>query len=76
MAKDDYSCVMRVLLENFSENIRDQIPEGFQGENYNYRQETQEKEEEKLRDAVIKKQKGLFYYKFLFIYLRKNIIEF
>ncbi|CAF0895845.1 unnamed protein product [Rotaria sp. Silwood1] len=57
LAKDDYSCVMRVLMENFSENIRDQIPEGFQSEQYHYRQEEQEKEEEKLRAAVIKKQK-------------------
>ncbi|CAF2545662.1 unnamed protein product [Rotaria sp. Silwood2] len=57
LAKDDYSCVMRVLMENFSENIRDQIPEGFQNEQYRYRQEAQEKEEEKLRAAVIKKQK-------------------
>ncbi|CAF3584298.1 unnamed protein product [Rotaria socialis] len=27
LAKDGYSCVMRILMENFSENIRYQIPE-------------------------------------------------
>ena len=47
-------------MENFSENIRDQIPEGFQHEHYHYRQEEQEQEEEQLRNAVIKKQKGFY----------------
>ncbi len=59
LAKDDYSCVMKVLLENFTENIRDQIPETDQIEQYHYRQEEQEQEEEALRNAVIKIQQGL-----------------
>ncbi len=50
---------MKVLMENFTENIRDQIPETVQIENYHYRQEEQEQEEEALRNAVIKRQKGL-----------------
>lgn len=50
---------MKVLLENFTENIRDQLLESDQMEHYHYREEEQEKEEEALRDAVIKKQKGL-----------------
>ncbi len=50
---------MKVLMENFTENIRDQIPESDQLEQYHYRQEEQEKEEEALRNAVIKRQKGL-----------------
>ncbi|CAF4199282.1 unnamed protein product, partial [Adineta steineri] len=37
-------------------NIRDQIPETAQLEQYHYRQEEQEKEEEALRNAVIKRQ--------------------
>ncbi len=45
-------------MENFTENIRDQIPETDQLEQYHYRQEEQEKEEEALRNAVIKKQQG------------------
>ncbi len=49
---------MKVLMENFTENIRDQIPETDQLEQYHYRQEEQEKEEEALRNAVIKKQQG------------------
>ena len=49
---------MKVLLENFSENIRDQLLETDQLEQYHYRQEEQEKEEEALRDAVIEKQKS------------------
>ena len=49
---------MKVLLENFSENIRDQLLENDQLEQYHYRQEEQEKEEEALRDAVIQQQKG------------------
>ncbi len=51
---------MKVLMENFTENIRDQIPESDQLEQYHYRQEEQEKEEEALRNAVIKKQQGFF----------------
>ena len=47
-------------MENFSENIRDQIPESFKNDEYRYRQREQEQEEEQLRNAVIKKQKGLF----------------
>jgi hypothetical protein len=50
---------MKVLMENFTENIRDQIPETVQLEQYHYRQEEQEKEEEALRNAVIKRQQGL-----------------
>lgn len=50
---------MKVLLENFSENIRDELLENEQLDQYHYRQEEQEKEEEALRDAVIQKQKGL-----------------
>jgi hypothetical protein len=49
---------MKVLMENFTENIRDQIPETDQIENYHYRQQEQEKEEEALRNAVIKRQQG------------------
>jgi hypothetical protein len=49
---------MKVLMENFSENIRDQIPETDQLEQFHYEQEAQEKEEDKLRNAVIEKQKG------------------
>ncbi|UJR10669.1 hypothetical protein I4U23_014864 [Adineta vaga] len=59
LAKDDYSCVMKVLMENFSENIRDQIQDSIQNENYRYTQEKQEKEEDELKNAVIKKQKEL-----------------
>jgi hypothetical protein len=50
---------MKVLMENFTENIRDQISETAQLEQYHYRQEEQEQEEEALRNAVIKRQKGL-----------------
>lgn len=59
MAKDDYVCVMAVLTENFSENLKDLIQESSENERFHYRQEEQEKEEEKLREAVIEKQKGL-----------------
>ena len=45
-------------MENFSENIRDQIPEGRKNDQFYYRQEEQEKEEDEMRNAVIKKQKG------------------
>ena len=58
MAKDDYSCVMKVLMENFSENVRDEMQDNIQNENYRYIQEKQEKEEDALKNAVIKKQKG------------------
>lgn len=49
---------MKVLMENFTENIRDQIPETAELEHYHYRQEEQEKQEEALRNAVIKRQIG------------------
>jgi hypothetical protein len=49
---------MKVLMENFSENIRDQIPDTEQLEQYHYLEEEQEKEEDELRNAVIKKQIG------------------
>ena len=53
---------MKVLLENFAENIRDQIPEGLQNEQFRYRQEEQEKEEDELRrNAVIKQQKRAYF---------------
>ena len=48
-------------MENFSENIRDQIPEGRKNDQFYYRQEEQEKEEDEMRNAVIKKQKGTSY---------------
>ena len=51
---------MKVLMENFSENIRDQMPENVQNENYRYIQEKQEKEDDELKNAVIKQQKGRF----------------
>lgn len=49
---------MKVLMENFAENIRDQIPETDALEHFHYRQEEQEKEEEAIRNAVIKRQRG------------------
>ena len=49
---------MKVLMENFSENVRDEIQDNIQNENYRYIQEKQEKEEDELKNAVIKKQKG------------------
>jgi hypothetical protein len=51
---------MKVLMENFSENIRDQIPENFQGEGYTYNIKEQEKNENELKKLVIDKQKGLW----------------
>ncbi|UJR35157.1 hypothetical protein I4U23_027926 [Adineta vaga] len=60
LAKSDYSCVMKVLMENFTENIRDQISETAQLEQYHYREEQQEKEEEALRNAVIKRQQDAY----------------
>ncbi len=42
-------------MENFSENIRDQISDI---EQFHYRQQEQEKEENKLIDDVRKRQKG------------------
>ncbi|CAF0945953.1 unnamed protein product [Adineta ricciae] len=59
LAKDDYSCVMKVLMENFSENVRDEMQDNTQNENYRYIQDKQEKEEDALKNAVIKKQKEL-----------------
>jgi hypothetical protein len=49
---------MKVLLENFAENIRDQLSESDQLEHYDYKQKEQEKQEDELRNAVIKKQQG------------------
>ena len=49
---------MKVLMENFSENVRDEMQDNIQNENYRYIQEKQEKEEDALKNAVIKKQKG------------------
>ncbi len=46
-------------MENFSENLRDQIPDSEQLEQYRYKQEEQEKEEDELRNAAIQQQKGL-----------------
>ncbi|CAF0751812.1 unnamed protein product [Rotaria sordida] len=57
LAKGDYTCIMKVLMENFTENIRSQILENDQIEKYHYREEEREKEEEALRDAVIKRHK-------------------
>ncbi|CAF5064312.1 unnamed protein product, partial [Rotaria sp. Silwood1] len=57
LTNDDYTSVMKVLMENFSENIRDQIPEGFQSDQFHYKQAEQEKQEDQLVDAFIKKQK-------------------
>lgn len=51
---------MKVLLENFTENIRDEFFQNDQLERYVYEQEEQEKVEEALRDAVIQKQRGFF----------------
>ncbi|CAF3586652.1 unnamed protein product [Adineta steineri] len=59
LAKDDYSCVMKVLMENFSENIRDQIPDSFQNEQYNYITDKQREEEDELKKAVIKRRTEL-----------------
>ncbi|CAF3667368.1 unnamed protein product [Rotaria sp. Silwood1] len=57
LTNDDYTSVMKVLMENFSENIRDQIPEGFQNDQFHYKQAEQEKQEDQLVDSFIKKQK-------------------
>lgn len=51
---------MKVLTENFSENIRDQIPEGIQSDQFHYKEAEQEKQEDQLIDAAMRKQKGLF----------------
>jgi hypothetical protein len=63
---------MKVLMENFSENLRDQIPDSDQLEQYHYKQEEQEKEEEELRRVAIQKQKGLN----LFFQTIKSILKF
>lgn len=47
---------MKVLTENFSENIRDQITDSSQLEQYHYKQEQQEKEEDELRKLAIQRQ--------------------
>ncbi|CAF4190264.1 unnamed protein product [Rotaria sp. Silwood2] len=57
LANDDYTSVMKVLMENFSENIRDQISEDFQSDQFHYKEAEQEKQEDQLIDAFIKKQK-------------------
>ncbi len=54
LAKDDYLCVMKVFVENF----RDQTITNVIREQYRYRQEQQKREEDDLRDAVIKQQTG------------------
>ncbi|CAF3681386.1 unnamed protein product [Rotaria sordida] len=59
LANDDYTSVMKVLMENFSENIRDQIPESFQSDQFYYKEAEQEKQEDQLIDDFIKKQKEL-----------------
>ncbi|CAF2933999.1 unnamed protein product [Rotaria sp. Silwood2] len=60
LAKGDYSCIMKVLMDNFTENIRNQILENEQIEQYHYREEEREKEEEALRNAVIKQQQDVY----------------
>ena len=60
LSKDDYSGVMRILMENFAENLRNQIASGSTGtQEYHYREAQQERQEEALRNKVIQKQKGL-----------------
>ena len=46
---------MKVLLENFTETIHNQIMESKQ---YYYRENEKEKEENALRNAVIQQQRG------------------
>lgn len=58
IAKDDYTSVMKVLMENFAENIDDQISDAEALEQFHYETKEQEKEEDELREAVIRKQKG------------------
>ncbi|CAF1279009.1 unnamed protein product [Rotaria magnacalcarata] len=58
LAKDDYSGVMKVLLQNFTENIRDQLLESDQIKKYYYREE-QENVADALRNDVIKKQRDI-----------------
>ncbi len=55
MAKDDYLCVMKILMENF----REQTITNVIHEQYLSRKERQKREEDAPRNAVIKKQKGL-----------------
>jgi len=64
---------MKVLMENFSENIRDQNPNADQLEQFHYRQEEQEKEEDALRNAVIQKQQTGFI-KRIFLFLHHYFI--
>ncbi|CAF1256037.1 unnamed protein product [Rotaria sordida] len=52
LAKDDYLCVMKILMENFN----DQTITNIIREQYRYQQEQQKQEEDALRNAVIKKQ--------------------
>lgn len=49
---------MRVLTENFSETIHDQITQADPSEQFHYKQEEQQKEEEQMRKAAEEKQKG------------------
>lgn len=57
MAKTDYTCVMKVLTENFAEKVSDQITEIDPSEQYHYKQEEQQKEEEQMRKAAEEEQK-------------------
>ncbi|CAF1242324.1 unnamed protein product [Didymodactylos carnosus] len=57
LSKGDFSCIMKVLLENFSENIKDQIVSDIETvEQYHYKSADQEAEENKLRETVLQKQ--------------------
>ncbi|CAF1662298.1 unnamed protein product, partial [Didymodactylos carnosus] len=60
LSKGDFACVMKVLLENFSENVSDQMASTSNDdktvEHYHYKSSEQEEEENKLRDTVIQKQ--------------------
>lgn len=58
LTKDDLSCVMKVLMENFSENLRDQTTDESRNEKFRYLKEKREKEDDRLREAVVNKQKG------------------
>ncbi len=54
MANDDYLSMMKILKENFGDERGTNVIR----EQYLYRQEHQKQEEDALRNAVIKKQKG------------------
>ncbi|CAF4608864.1 unnamed protein product [Rotaria sp. Silwood1] len=53
LAKDDYLCVMKILMENFQEQTITNVIR----EQYHYGQEQQKQEEDALRNAAVKKQK-------------------